>query len=107
VIGSTNRRAKLAHLLRAEPDGIVFSESIVGDGEKVFRHACVLGAEGSASKRAGSLYAFGSRPRVAKDVVRGIQAGGNDGPRREGRGSQNDREAKTAVEITKEKLAEA
>jgi bifunctional non-homologous end joining protein LigD len=44
-------RAKLAHLLRAQPDGLQFSESIAGNGAKVFRHACALGAEGVVSKR--------------------------------------------------------
>jgi bifunctional non-homologous end joining protein LigD len=63
-----DRRAKLAHLLRAEPDGLVFSESIAGDGERVFRHACALGAEGIVSKRIGSAYASGRCPAWMKTL---------------------------------------
>jgi bifunctional non-homologous end joining protein LigD len=54
-----DRRAKLAHLLRSQPDGVIFSEAIAGDGPVVFEHACRLGVEGIVSKRAGSLYRSG------------------------------------------------
>src|SRR5271163_4642099 len=38
-----DRRAKLARLLRSEPDGLIFSEAIAGDAPTVFAHACRLG----------------------------------------------------------------
>jgi bifunctional non-homologous end joining protein LigD len=54
-----DRREYLARLLSAPPDGLIFSESIVGDGHTVFEHACRRGLEGIVSKRAGSLYQSG------------------------------------------------
>jgi bifunctional non-homologous end joining protein LigD len=61
-----DRRAKLAHLLRSEPNGLIFSEAIVGDGQTVFEHACRLGVEGIVSKRVGSLYVSGRCPAWVK-----------------------------------------
>jgi ATP-dependent DNA ligase len=69
-----DRRAKLAHLLRISPDGVIFSEAVAGDGPVVHAHACRLGVEGIVSKRRGLALSIGSRPRVAKDAMRGIQA---------------------------------
>ena len=43
---------------KARP-GIRFNEHIDGDGETVFRHACKLGLEGTASKRRDSPYRSG------------------------------------------------
>ncbi|MGA8938812.1 MAG: DNA ligase D [Acidobacteriaceae bacterium] len=54
------RKQLLAHLLSAaneDADEILrFSEDIPGNGETVFRHACVLHAEGIVSKRADAPY---------------------------------------------------
>lgn len=52
------RRAKLRNLL-ARPDGIRFSEDLDGDGEIMFRHACMLGMEGIVCKRRDSPYRSG------------------------------------------------
>ena len=45
------RRATLARLLRKAAPGIRLSEHLDGDGETIFHHACVLGAEGIVAKR--------------------------------------------------------
>jgi bifunctional non-homologous end joining protein LigD len=63
-----DRRAKLAHLLRASPKGVLFSSSIGGDGEAVFCYACALGGEGIVSKRAGSTYVSGRCPGWRKTL---------------------------------------
>ena len=41
-------------------DGVLFSESIEGEGAVVFAKAVELGLEGIVSKRAGSLYRSGT-----------------------------------------------
>jgi bifunctional non-homologous end joining protein LigD len=68
-----DRRAKLAHLLRSEPDGVIFSEAVAGDGPVVFEHACRLGVEGIVSKRAGSLYQSGRCPAWVKVLCQGYR----------------------------------
>jgi bifunctional non-homologous end joining protein LigD len=57
------RRKRLSKLLsrsnKALRDGIQLSETITGDGGRIFRHACGLGLEGIVSKRIGSRYVSG------------------------------------------------
>ena len=61
--GLEARRKRLARLLsrknKAMREGIQLSEAIIGDGSRIFRHACVLGLEGIVSKRIGSRYVSG------------------------------------------------
>jgi bifunctional non-homologous end joining protein LigD len=54
-----DRRATLKRLA-AGVEGILFSESVEGEGALVFAKACELGLEGIVSKRAGSLYRSGA-----------------------------------------------
>ena len=49
------RRAELRPLISGV-DGVMFSESIEGDGALVFRKACELGLVGIVQKRRGGLY---------------------------------------------------
>jgi bifunctional non-homologous end joining protein LigD len=57
------RRKRLAKLLsrknKAMRDGIQLSEAIMGDGARIFRHACWMDLEGIVSKRIGSRYVSG------------------------------------------------
>jgi bifunctional non-homologous end joining protein LigD len=53
------RRARLASILASPPDGVQFSQAIDGDGDVIFRNACVMGLEGIVSKRLGSSYRSG------------------------------------------------
>jgi len=53
------RKARLAKLLQAVPDGIAFNQHFTGDGAIIFKHACELGCEGIVSKRIGSHYRSG------------------------------------------------
>jgi bifunctional non-homologous end joining protein LigD len=52
------RRKRLAKLLsrktKAMRGGIQFSQAIMGDGARIFRHACWMDLEGIVSKRIGS-----------------------------------------------------
>jgi bifunctional non-homologous end joining protein LigD len=52
------RREALSHLV-AGVDGVRFSAALATEGAIVFAHACNLGLEGIASKRAGSRYRSG------------------------------------------------
>jgi bifunctional non-homologous end joining protein LigD len=54
-----DRRQALKRLA-AGVDGILFSESVEGEGALVFAKACELGLEGIVSKRAGSVYRSGA-----------------------------------------------
>jgi bifunctional non-homologous end joining protein LigD len=54
-----DRRTALKRLA-AGADGVLFSESIEGEGALVFAKACELGLEGIVSKRSGSLYRSGA-----------------------------------------------
>jgi ATP-dependent DNA ligase len=54
-----DRRQALKRLA-AGVDGVLFSESIEGEGALVFAKAVELGLEGIVSKRAGSLYRSGA-----------------------------------------------
>jgi bifunctional non-homologous end joining protein LigD len=40
-------------------DGLQLSEALAGDGDRIFRHACLMGLEGIVSKRIGSRYVSG------------------------------------------------
>jgi bifunctional non-homologous end joining protein LigD len=53
-----DRRSSLEALVVDGP-GLLFSQSIEGDGHMIFEHACRLGAEGIISKRRGSPYRSG------------------------------------------------
>jgi bifunctional non-homologous end joining protein LigD len=53
------RRATLTGLLRRAGPGVRLSEHLDGDGETIFRHACVLGAEGIVAKRRDRPYRSG------------------------------------------------
>jgi bifunctional non-homologous end joining protein LigD len=57
------RRKRLAKLLsrrnKAIREGIQLSEAIMGDGARIFRHACWMDLEGIVSKRIGSRYVSG------------------------------------------------
>ena len=54
------RRGRLLSLLKeAEPEGICFSEHDEGNGEALYRAACLAGLEGIVAKRKGSRYASG------------------------------------------------
>jgi len=51
------RRKEMLHkLLKSPPDGIRYSDDVVGRGAEVFAKACRLGLEGIVSKRADSPY---------------------------------------------------
>ncbi len=56
---SEQRKARLAKLLQAIPDGIAYNKHFSGDGVIIFKHACALGCEGIVSKRLGSPYRSG------------------------------------------------
>jgi bifunctional non-homologous end joining protein LigD len=45
--------------LRKSRPGIRLSEHLNGDGETIYRHACVLGAEGIVAKRRDRPYRSG------------------------------------------------
>ena len=53
------RRATLVRLLRKAGPGIRLSEHLNGNGETIFRHACVLGAEGIVAKHRHRPYQSG------------------------------------------------
>ncbi|MBI1359280.1 MAG: DNA ligase D [Alphaproteobacteria bacterium] len=53
------RKAQLALLLQNAPDGLKYSEHIVGDGDKVIASACGLKMEGIVSKEAAAPYRSG------------------------------------------------
>ena len=55
----SERRNRLAKLLRKAKPGVRWSEHIALDGATVFRHACKLGFEGIVSKRADAPYRSG------------------------------------------------
>ena len=55
----TERKARLAKLLRKAKPGIRLSEHIEADGAVVFDHACKLRLEGIVSKRADAPYRSG------------------------------------------------
>jgi len=51
------RRKELLHtLLRSPPEGVVYSEHVVGHGDKMFAKSCHMGLEGIVSKRADKPY---------------------------------------------------
>ncbi|ACR15036.1 putative DNA ligase [Burkholderia phage BcepIL02] len=53
------RKGRLERLLAGAPHGIRFNEHLIGDGPTIFRHACMIGAEGIVSKRRSSRYRSG------------------------------------------------
>jgi bifunctional non-homologous end joining protein LigD len=57
----SERRAKLARLLRGAGHGVQLSDHIEGnDGEAMFRHACAMGLEGIVAKRRDRPYRSGA-----------------------------------------------
>jgi bifunctional non-homologous end joining protein LigD len=56
----SDRRWKLARLLRGAGHGVQLSDQIDGaDGEAMFRHACAMGLEGIVAKRRDRPYRSG------------------------------------------------
>jgi bifunctional non-homologous end joining protein LigD len=56
----SDRRWKLARLLRGAGHGIQLSDHIEGnDGEAAFRHVCIMGLEGIVAKRRDKPYRSG------------------------------------------------
>jgi bifunctional non-homologous end joining protein LigD len=56
----SDRRSKLARLLRGAGHGVQLSDHMEGnDGEAVFRHACAMGLEGIVAKRRDRPYRSG------------------------------------------------
>jgi bifunctional non-homologous end joining protein LigD len=53
------RRATLTRLLRKARSGVRLSEHLNGDGQTIFRHVCMLGAEGIVAKRRDRPYRSG------------------------------------------------
>jgi bifunctional non-homologous end joining protein LigD len=63
----SERRWKLARLLRGAGHGIELSDHIEGnDGEAAFRHACEMGLEGIVAKRRDKPYRSGRTPDWVK-----------------------------------------
>ena len=59
----SERRAKLARLLRGAGHGVQLSEHLEGnDGEAMFRHVCAMGLEGIVAKRRDKPYRSGRSP---------------------------------------------
>jgi bifunctional non-homologous end joining protein LigD len=57
----TDRKARLAELLKGTTRGLVYHEHLVGDGRAILKQACKLKAEGIVSKRVDAPYAPGNR----------------------------------------------
>jgi bifunctional non-homologous end joining protein LigD len=53
----------MTQLLHKPSSGIAFNEHFVGDGDIFYQEACQLGCEGIVSKRLGSTYRSGRKPR--------------------------------------------
>ena len=63
----SERRWKLARLLRGAGHGVELSDHIEGnDGEAAFRHACEMGLEGIVAKRRDRPYRSGRSPDWVK-----------------------------------------
>lgn len=60
------RRALLRQLLGRRRRGIAFNDHVIGNGPKVFEHACRLGYEGIVSKLVDSRYKSGRCPDWVK-----------------------------------------
>ena len=59
----SDRRSKLARLLRGAGHGVQLSDHMEGnDGEAAFRHACAMGLEGIVAKRRDRPYRSGRSP---------------------------------------------
>jgi bifunctional non-homologous end joining protein LigD len=58
----SDRRLKLARILRGAGHGIELSDYIEGDGEVAFRQACMMGLEGIVAKRWDRPYRSGRSP---------------------------------------------
>ena len=55
----SERKAKLAKLLRRAKSGIRYSEHLAGNGAEIFEQACRMNLEGIVSKRSSSPYGSG------------------------------------------------
>jgi len=63
----SDRRWKLARLLRGAGHGVQLSDHMDGnDGEAMFRHACAMGLEGVVAKRRDKPYRSGRSPDWVK-----------------------------------------
>ena len=60
------RKTALADLIGGTKAGIVLNDHITEDGDRVFTHACRLGAEGIVSKQVDSSYRSGPHPAWIK-----------------------------------------
>ena len=60
------RKTALADLISGTKAGIMLNDHITADGDRVFAHACRLGAEGIVSKQVGSSYRSGPHPAWIK-----------------------------------------
>ena len=60
------RKTALADLIGGTKAGIMLNDHITADGDRVFAHACRLGAEGIVSKQVGSSYRSGPHPAWIK-----------------------------------------
>ena len=59
----SDRRRKLARLLRGAGHGVQLSDHVEGtDGDAMFRHACAMGLEGIVAKRRDKPYRSGRSP---------------------------------------------
>ncbi|MGA8228364.1 MAG: hypothetical protein WCA55_17715 [Xanthobacteraceae bacterium] len=59
----SDRRRKLARLLRGAGHGVQLSDHMEGtDGDAMFRHACAMGLEGIVAKRRDKPYRSGRSP---------------------------------------------
>jgi ATP-dependent DNA ligase len=75
----SDRKRRLAGLLRLPHHGIALNETYREDCAIIFKHACALGREGIVSKRLGLPYRAGRSP-LAQDQEPG-RAGGAAGGR--------------------------
>jgi bifunctional non-homologous end joining protein LigD len=55
------RKGRLADILKGAPEGLQYSDHVVGNGAAFFRQACELKAEGVVSKRVDGPYRPGDR----------------------------------------------
>jgi ATP-dependent DNA ligase len=62
----SERKARLAKLLKKDRDGLEFVEHLEGDGALIFDHACKLGLEGIVCKRTDLPY----RPGPSKSWLK-------------------------------------
>ena len=78
----SDRRRKLARLLRGAGHGVQLSDHMEGtDGDAMFRHACAMGLEGIVAKRRDKPYRSGRSPDWIK-VRKSARTGRDEADRR-------------------------